>query len=255
MKLMEWWPWYELILKTFGFDAKRDRDAANLLSEMIVGRTASLRELRRIISGKRVLVLGAGPSIEKNLKDISRIGLEKFTIITADGAATALMHFAKHLPNVIVTDLDGRMGDIVKANRRGSIAVVHAHGDNIDAIKKYVPRLTGKIVGTTQSRPRPNVYNFGGFTDGDRAAFIAEAFGAKTIVLAGMDLGRWIGKYSKPRLVTDEGASPEKLKKHRMARRLLKWLSKWADAEILNVTGPGKCIEGIRNVSYRDLCK
>ena len=41
--------------------------------------------------------------------------------------------------------------------------------------------------------PVKNVYNFGGFTDGDRSVFWAEEFGAKEIILIGMDFGIHIG--------------------------------------------------------------
>ena len=43
--------------------------------------------------------------------------------------------------------------------------------------------------------PTNNVYNFGGFTDGDRSVFLAEELGASQIILVGMDLGNKIGKY------------------------------------------------------------
>ena len=40
---------------------------------------------------------------------------------------------------------------------------------------------------TTQSRQFPGVHNFGGFTDGDRGVFLADAMGAKSIRLVGFD--------------------------------------------------------------------
>lgn len=39
------------------------------------------------------------------------------------------------------------------------------------------------------------VYNFGGFTDGDRAVFLAEALGASLIVVAGMDFPFWTASF------------------------------------------------------------
>jgi len=42
-----------------------------------------------------------------------------------------------------------------------------------------------RIVGTTQVKPRGRVHNYGGFTDGDRAIFLAKRFGAKKIGYAG----------------------------------------------------------------------
>ena len=66
--------------------------------------------------------------------------------------------------------------------------VVHAHGDNIPLLQHWVKRLPGPLVATTQSTPLPHVHNFGGFSDGDRAVFAADALGAKTIMLIGFDL-------------------------------------------------------------------
>jgi len=90
------------------------------------------------------------------------------------------------LPDVIVTDLDGILSDILAANEQGSAVVVHAHGDNIPALEKYVPRLT-RVLGTTQAEPIEGIYNFGGFSDGDRCVFLAKSFGAGNINLIGFD--------------------------------------------------------------------
>jgi uncharacterized Rossmann fold enzyme len=73
-------------------------------------------------------------------------------------------------------------------NRRGTIMVIHAHGDNIPLLKNWVPRFEGPVVATTQSAPRMRVHNFGGFTDGDRAVFAADGLGAAPITIIGFDL-------------------------------------------------------------------
>jgi len=73
-------------------------------------------------------------------------------------------------------------------NREGTIAVVHAHGDNMPLLRHWVPRLPGPVVGTTQAAPLPHVHNFGGFTDGDRAVFAADHLGAARIAIIGFDL-------------------------------------------------------------------
>jgi hypothetical protein len=78
--------------------------------------------------------------------------------------------------------------------------VLHAHGDNIETIRTYVPTFQGKILGTTQGNPDdfPYLSNFGGFTDGDRAAFLADHFQANHIYLLGFDFNDTIGLYSLP---------------------------------------------------------
>ncbi|MDD4249345.1 MAG: DUF115 domain-containing protein, partial [Methanosarcina sp.] len=57
---------------------------------------------------------------------------------------------------------------------------------NMDKLEKYVPRFR-RFIATTQARPFDQVYNFGGFSDGDRCVFVAREFGAKSIRLAGFD--------------------------------------------------------------------
>jgi hypothetical protein len=82
------------------------------------------------------------------------------------------------------------------ANENGAIIIIHVHGDNAREIKKFVP-LFDNVLGTTQSRPLENVYNFGGFTDGDRAFFLAEHFNAREIILIGFDFDEPIQKEGK----------------------------------------------------------
>jgi uncharacterized Rossmann fold enzyme len=71
-----------------------------------------------------------------------------------------------------------------------------------------VPRFKGNVVGTTQAAPLPHVYNFGGFSDGDRAVFAADELGASKITLVGVDLD-------------DENVDPMKRGKLQWARKLL----------------------------------
>jgi uncharacterized Rossmann fold enzyme len=113
----------------------------------------------------------------------------------------------------------------------GAVMVVHAHGDNIDLLKKLVPKFK-KLIATTQVMPLENVYNFGGFTDGDRCVFLAEEFGAKKIVLIGMDFGNSIGPYSKEKVENME------LKKQKMhaGKRLLEMLAKQSRSQLMDTS-------------------
>ncbi|NIP36291.1 MAG: hypothetical protein GWN18_15205, partial [Thermoplasmata archaeon] len=52
-----------------------------------------------------------------------------------------------------------------------------------DAVKEWVPRFEGRLLGTTQSTPIEHVHNFGGFTDGDRCAYLCDHFGATSVIL------------------------------------------------------------------------
>ena len=79
------------------------------------------------------------------------------------------------------------------------------------------------------------VYNFGGFTDGDRAVFLAEELGAKKIFLIGFDFGEIVGKWSKPYLKEHASIWESKKKKFKIAQMLLEWLKKNGKAEIVKI--------------------
>ncbi len=247
----DWLPWYNRILETFKYDQCRDQLAAELLSGLLSGRAGDVAELRKIIENKPVIVFGAGPSLEEDLKHVIKEGLlQKTVTVVADGATTAFIQISGTAPDVIVTDLDGVISDIINAQKLGAIVVIHAHGDNIDKLKKYVSEFPTAI-GSTQTKPCPEVYNFLGFTDGDRAVFLAAGMGAKMIVLAGMDFGWTVGKYSKKHVVSIE----VKRKKLEIGRELLEWLAVETGEKIkfYNITLKGENIKGFRNIKPADL--
>lgn len=186
MKFVDWFPYYQGIRAEFGYSTEKDQEAATMLSGMIKRKALEPKVLQKKIAGKGVLVLGAGPSLAKEgIKIIKKN--KTFVKIAADGAVQALLE-NKIKPDIVVTDLDGDSASLQKAAKSGAVMVVHAHGDNTDMLKKLVPKFK-KVLGTTQVMPVENVYNFGGFTDGDRCVFMAEEFGAKKIVMVGMDFG------------------------------------------------------------------
>jgi hypothetical protein len=80
--------------------------------------------------------------------------------------------------------------------------------------------------------PVKNVYNFGGFTDGDRSVFLAEEFGAKEIILIGMDFGIHIGKYSK-KVVENIDLKKRKMK---AGKRLLEMLAKQSRSRLFDTS-------------------
>ena len=117
-------------------------------------------------------------------------------LVAADGATSAMIE-ERLSPDIVATDLDGNIDDILLANLKGANIAIHAHGDNLDQIAR-LSSFFNNVLGTTQAQPRGNLYNFGGFTDGDRAMFLSVALGASEITLAGMDFGDVVTKYSKP---------------------------------------------------------
>jgi 2-amino-4-hydroxy-6-hydroxymethyldihydropteridine diphosphokinase len=175
----DWEPYYLRILDHFSFDRARDEEAAVLLSSLLTRDDLPL--LTERIRGKPCTVCGNGPNLIEELDRIQGI------VLAADGAANRL--YARGiLPDAIVTDLDGATDAFTEMNRTGTVIVVHAHGDNMDLLRRWVPRFPGPLVGTTQSRPFDGIHNFGGFSDGDRAVFLADALGASEVVIAGFYL-------------------------------------------------------------------
>lgn len=219
MNYEKWAPVYFEIMKDLKFDIDLDEKAAVVLNTLLRGKkhVLSSDDLRKIIQGREIVVFGAGPSLEKTFQQ-NQVLWENIVTIAADGATTALIE-NNIWPTVIVSDLDGNVDDQIHANKKNSIMVVHAHGDNIESLRRYVPRFRGKIVGTTQTDPSffDQLYNFGGFTDGDRAVFLADHFQAKEIYLAGFDFGNEIGRYS----FTEKKNLVLKAKKLRWCQRLI----------------------------------
>lgn len=208
MDFEEWEPLYESIVEEFGFSRKADEEAARLLDALLAKKdVCPLERLGEKLSGV-VTVCGHASGLEEELSSSDLSG----TVIAADGATSALIHVASRVPDVIVTDLDGDVDDQLAANAQGAIVIIHAHGDNMDALKRYVPRFPGRIMGTTQARPFGRLHNFGGFTDGDRAVLMARHFGA-TVRTIGFD-------FEDPR--PKKGRDDEiKRKKLSWARRLI----------------------------------
>jgi uncharacterized Rossmann fold enzyme len=228
MKFVDWFPYYQDIRRQFGYSTETDQQAADVLSKLIRRKALDIKILRRKIEGKQIIVIGAGKSLENSTAFLKKN--KKSIKIVADGAVQALIE-RKIKPDIVVTDLDGNLSFLYEAERIGAIMVVHAHSDNIDKLKKIIPKFK-HVIGSTQMMPVKNVYNFGGFTDGDRCAFLAEEFGAGEIILVGMDFGREIGRYSKD-FIKDPKLKMEKM---RVARKLLEMLSKRSSSRLFDTS-------------------
>ncbi|MGI0102624.1 MAG: 6-hydroxymethylpterin diphosphokinase MptE-like protein [Nitrosotalea sp.] len=240
MKLCGWEQKYREILREFNFDIKDDMHAAHLLNLLVRTRFA-LSKLEREIKNNVVFVIGAGPSLSSSIPFIKKF--KKATKIVADGATRALIENGIR-PDIVVTDLDGNLEYLKKASKMNAIMVVHSHGDNIGVLP--IASLFRNCIGTTEGKPFGKIKNFGGFTDGDRCVFLARYFGAKRIILFGMDFGDKIGVYSK------EGRYNRalKLQKLRKARSLLEWLASKDRRELYTTSEP---VKGFQEVSFGDL--
>ncbi len=229
-----WSSIYGTIRRDMGFDYLKDLEAASLLRELIRS-SGSINDpytsLKEILEGKDVLVVGAGPNCVECVNFASSYDV----VIAADGALRCCREVGLE-PGVVVTDLDGvTLNDLMSF--RGFV-VVHAHGDNIGELLRFVPELmkgnSGEgLAGTVQVLPTDSsTCLFGGFTDGDRSAYLANYFRARSVGLVGFDSRGVVGKFSKPYLTHHVMAGRVKLRKLFWASALIQWLRAEGDVNV-----------------------
>ena len=240
MMISGWEKRYLLILKELGYSQKKDRESAIIL-DSILKKTNATGKILKLIEGKTVFVIGSGPSLSNAIPKLKK--LKKSIKIAADSSLKPLVDNGI-IPDIVVTDLDGDENTIKKIAKTKSIFIIHAHGDNIEKLE--LVKKIRNCIGTTQSNPFNKIQNFGGFTDGDRGVFLANYFGAKKIILFGMDFGNRIGKFSN----TKNSDRKMKLKKLEIGENLLIWLSTITKSELFTTSKP---IKGFKKISYKDL--
>jgi len=235
--ISDWNKKYAEILHEFKYNEKQDTESAIIL-DSILKKPISIKKIKEKIKGKSVFVIGAGPSLSMAIPVLKNF--KKTVKIVADSAVKILVENGI-IPDIVVTDLDGDEDSLIKVGKTDAIFVVHAHGDNI--AKLLLAENFKNCIGTTQSKPFKKIYNFGGFTDGDRAVFLSSHFDAKNIVLFGMDFGEKIGKHSQTKAVSRK----IKLKKLRKAKSLLEWLAKNTRSQLFTTSSP---IDGFEKIPY-----
>ncbi|MGC8609349.1 MAG: 6-hydroxymethylpterin diphosphokinase MptE-like protein [Thermoplasmata archaeon] len=176
MNLKEWMLIYKNICSDLGIDPDTD-----LLSSFLLSRFVGKEKLLPL-KNENIYVIGNAPWISEIIDEVP----ESVTSVVADSAIDAYFKY-RGPPDYIVSDLDGNVDLIEKCKNEGSKIIIHAHGDNMDKIMKYSYIFDDQTIGTTQNLPLKNVYNFFGFTDGDRAAFIADYLVTENIYLVGFD--------------------------------------------------------------------
>lgn len=199
-------PMYEAILEDFGFaraDDERARDvAAELATPFHLGRLDDWR-------GETVAIAGAAPRLAAEV-DLAR---DADVVVAASTAADVLRDRGVDV-DCMVTDLDKNPETAADLTREGVPVAAHAHGDNVPAVREWLPRFDDECtLATTQAAPVGPVANTGGFTDGDRAAFLADHVGAGRLVFPGWDFD-------------DPDVGPMKARKLDWAARLLRWLER-----------------------------
>jgi uncharacterized Rossmann fold enzyme len=208
MNFAEWEPVYEAILADFGFDRTADERVRDVLAEF----AEPFDRGRLDVAGETVVIAGAGPSLEADL-DRRDDSVSGETVFAASTAADRLRDAGVEV-DCMVTDLDKNPETVRTLTECSTPVAVHAHGDNESLVREIVPTLDrANVLGTTQAAPTGPVENFGGFTDGDRAAFLADHCGADRVKFIGWDFD-------------DDSVDPMKRRKLVWAERLLYWLER-----------------------------
>jgi uncharacterized Rossmann fold enzyme len=186
-----WAPQYERIARAFRFPEARERAAAAELRQLLPDKAKSdpLGRCRTRIAGREAIVVGLAPEAGAPPFDRLPAATGGRVVLAADGAAAPCLR-AGIVPDLVVTDLDGPVASEVTANARGALVVIHAHGDNLPALRGWVPEFSGELAGSWSGPPEAELIDVGGFTDGERAAFLAEHCGATSVLLWGFDFRR-----------------------------------------------------------------
>ncbi|SEV89596.1 6-hydroxymethylpterin diphosphokinase MptE-like protein [Halobacterium jilantaiense] len=203
MEYDDWLPVYDAVLDDFGYDRAGDERARDVLAEFV----GDFDVARLDCTGETVAVAGGAPS----LADETALAADADRVFAASTAVDVLTDSGVDT-DLMVTDLDKNPETARRLTESGTPVAAHAHGDNVPAVREHVPTFdTDHVLGTTQAEPVGPVRNFGGFTDGDRAAFLADHLGAETLVFPGWDFD-------------DPDVDAEKAQKLDWAERLLYWL-------------------------------
>ncbi|MFB6254601.1 MAG: 6-hydroxymethylpterin diphosphokinase MptE-like protein [Halobacteriaceae archaeon] len=206
MNFAEWDPFYRAILDDFGYPRSADEKSRDLLKDLLEDWfEPSCIE----VSNQTVAIAGGSQTLMNDFHIV-----QSADVIFAAGGATEILRDQGYSIDVMVTDLDTNPMTAKTLTLANTPVVVHAHGDNREIIRSYLPTFDHSyILPTTQAKPLQPIQNFGGFTDGDRAAFLADAMDADTLIFPGWEFD-------------DPSLSSEKRRKLDWAERLLYYLER-----------------------------
>ena len=203
MEFADWEPVYERILADFGYGRDGDEQARDRLATLLDSDTFDPSRLD--FGDETVAIAGGAPSLTEQAELATARDAD--TVVAASVAADRLREHEIGV-DCMVTDLDKNPGTVRDLTEENTPVAVHAHGDNIPALKEWIPTLDAEfVIPTTQAAPADGVRNFGGFTDG---------VGAAELVFPG-----WA--------FDDPSVSAEKRHKLGWAERLLYWLERRRD--------------------------
>ncbi|MFB6299048.1 MAG: 6-hydroxymethylpterin diphosphokinase MptE-like protein [Halobacteriales archaeon] len=206
MDYQTWEPVYEAILADFGLDRTADERARDILAEYA---EPTAETVLPAFEGETVAIAGAGPT----LCEEREMAADADVVVAASTAADVLTE-ADITVDLLVTDLDKNAETARRFTQLGRPVAIHAHGDNIPKLRAVMPQCDpAAVIATTQAEPVDSVVNYGGFTDGDRGAFLADHFEAATLRFPGWSFD-------------DPTVDAMKHRKLQWAERLLYWLER-----------------------------
>jgi uncharacterized Rossmann fold enzyme len=215
----DWEPVYAAIRAEFGFDRAADQRARDVFAALLQD---SLSEAGLSpLSDATVAIVAPGGSLATDLggsaADRDSDATERLAtadLVVAVSAAAVTLHEHGVTIDCHVTDLDGAPLLARELSHGGVPVAVHAHGDNVPALRRHVPHMRqDRVYPTAQVPPAGPIRAPGGFTDGDRAAVLADRCGASELLFVGWDL-------------TDPSVGPIKRRKLQWAARILAWLER-----------------------------
>ena len=193
-----WWDFQDQINTQFNFSRIREEVATRMVANLDFLKTS----ISRYFKGRDLVLIGAAINHSLSIPNSS--------LIVADGALRACLE-KDIIPELIISDLDGYLPDILWATQNGSKIIIHAHGDNISRVHQYSAKLNPICM--TSTYPSDSTFCWGGFTDGDRATMMSLSLGCASIKLLGFDfnkVGSFSGEYS-----------PRKIEKLVWAQRII----------------------------------
>lgn len=252
---MIWSDWknsYNKIVEELELNAEADEKTSVLLDDFFCSistkKKKTIHQKLSHIFQHPVIITGPGPSLKQGLTAILKFKkIYNLPLISVNGATT-LFKKKEIVPLVVVSDLDGDLTAIKWAIENGALTLLHGHGDNHNIIINFLEQnhdivSNNDVWGTTQCKPNNSLFNFGGFTDGDRAIFIAFHFQTPLIGLIGFDFGVKIGQYSVLNSPIKKNEKL-KLKKFKIALALLEKFHSRHRGTRYNLTTQGEEIPG-----------
>ena len=199
------------VREAFGWSEEDDVESAVLLQQSLANHSLwapAMRELtltrlrNELVNAERVVLLGA--AVEPS--ELQRFDGTQAVFVAADGAVGVLETFNRLA--CVVSDFDGAE-HLDRAAEAGQIIVAHAHGDNTNRwngiLQRWQEHSTppSLVLSHQVTKELTGVYNFGGFTDGDRALCFVLSMGVilENIELIGFStqkIGAWSATTTPP---------------------------------------------------------